>query len=67
MMLLPMVSPYDDDPVKKDVIDTGHDQLLRYSMTGSYREGDQTRKVRWRSNKERPYSMVIYLHEKRIG
>ena len=67
MMLLPMVSPYDDDPVKKDIIDTGYDHSLRYPMTGSYREGDQVRKVRCQSNKNRPYSKVIHLHEKRIG
>ena len=47
MMLLPMVSPYDDDcPVKRDASDSGHDQSFGYSMTGTSMESDQTRKVR---------------------
>jgi hypothetical protein len=68
MMLLPMVSPYDDDPVKKDSNDSDYDQPLKYFMIDSHRKGDQARKVRGRvDRKGRPYSKVIHLHEKRTG
>jgi hypothetical protein len=68
MMLLPIVSPYDDDPVKKDSNDSDYDQSLKYFMTDSHRKEDQARKVRGRGDRQgRPYPKVIRLHEKRIG
>lgn len=68
MILLPMVSPYDDDPDKKDTNAGDYDQSLKYFITGSNRVGDRTRKVRGQSERQgRPYPRVIHLHEKRIG
>jgi hypothetical protein len=68
MMLMPMVSPYDDDAVKKDSNDIEYDQSLKYLMTGSHRKGVQARKVRGGGDRKgRPYPKVIHLREKRIG
>ena len=68
MILLPMVSPYDDDPIKKDSNDGDYDQSLKYFMTDSRRKGDQARKVRGRGDRKGlPYPKVIHLHKKRIG
>jgi hypothetical protein len=62
-----MASPYDDDPDKKDINDSGYDQSLKYFVTGTHR-GDRARKVRGQSNRQgRPHPIVIHLHEKRIG
>jgi hypothetical protein len=46
-MLLPMVSPYDDDQSgKKDVSDISHNQAPWYSLAGTSMEGGQAKKIR---------------------
>jgi hypothetical protein len=46
-MLLPMVSPYDDDQSgKNDVSDISHNQAPWYSLAGTSMEGGQAKKIR---------------------